>query len=479
MLSWSASLALLLLSTSGASAVPETPEPTGVPWTPCGRSASLRADVASGMYGSVPRELLNDNRGLLFFTADDGVHGRELWASSGPGGTGTFLVKDIRPGTETSVPSRLVQMGGWIYFAASDGESGSELWRSDGTEAGTVRVKDARVGPEGSFPEGLVVVNGVLYFTAEDGEHGRELWRSDGTEEGTYLAQELVSGPEGSEIGQLTAWGRSLAFVSFVEERATLWRTDAQGTLSPVYRGARGTTLSALTPLGNRLFFLRDSLSSASSLEVADVVTARTSSLRKFPGAAPHDLTVLNGLLFFGAGGQGGGLAGDASGDELWKSDGTPVGTVRVADIRPGEAGSNPREFALAAGQLLFSADDGVHGRELWRSDGSAEGTSLVMDVMAGAGGSEPSHLTSIQGRVFFSARQAGLGRQVWSSDGSGERTWSLEALAPDDGESEPGEFVRSGWDVFFTATDWRYGRELWSLPFRPEDRCVPPATNR
>jgi ELWxxDGT repeat protein len=72
-------------------------------------------------------------------------------------------------------------------------------------------------------------------------------------------------------------------------------------------------------------------------------------------------------------------------GNELWKTDGTPEGTVMVADIRPGAGDSLPQGFFALGRTLYFSADDGVHGRELWKSDGTPAGTRLVEDIRPGS----------------------------------------------------------------------------------------------
>ena len=63
----------------------------------------------------------------LYFTADDGIHGRELWTSDGTA-EGTMMVADLRPGREPSGIYDLMLAGPRLYFWADDGRTGSELW---------------------------------------------------------------------------------------------------------------------------------------------------------------------------------------------------------------------------------------------------------------------------------------------------------------------------------------------------------------
>ena len=54
---------------------------------------------------------------------------------------------------------------------------------------------------------------------------------------------------------------------------------------------------------------------------------------------------------------------------ELWKSDGTPEGTVLVTDIYSGSGSSNPRNLINMNGTLFFSASNRTFGTELWKNN--------------------------------------------------------------------------------------------------------------
>ncbi len=50
--------------------------------------------------------------------------------------TGTVLVRDILPGASDARPHYLTNVNGTLYFQANDGATGYELWKSDGTSTG-------------------------------------------------------------------------------------------------------------------------------------------------------------------------------------------------------------------------------------------------------------------------------------------------------------------------------------------------------
>lgn len=88
------------------------------------------------------------------------------------------------PGSGTR---NLTAVGNTLFFCANDGRSGTELWRSDGTTEGTQLVRDILTpsgpdfdGTSGFGPQKLTAIDDRLYFSAETftaaGFTGLEPW---------------------------------------------------------------------------------------------------------------------------------------------------------------------------------------------------------------------------------------------------------------------------------------------------------------
>jgi ELWxxDGT repeat protein len=317
--------------------------------------------------------------GVLFFVADDGLHGRQLWRSDGTA-AGTRMVKAIDPGIvppgRAPFPLYLTNVAGTLYFRACSSGRRCELWKSDGTAAGTRLVKDINPGAASSEPFQLANFGGALYFGADDGTHGDELWRSDGTAAGTKLVKDISVGGSGSFPLYLINSAGTLFFAA--EDPAhgrELWKSD--GT-------AGGTKLVKDIYPGNEF---------------------------GYPGLS--NITNVSGEVFFPA-------RDPKHGDELWKSDGSACGTKMVKDINPGSPSSGAGGWLTTVDDtLFFPANDGVHANELWKSDGTAGGTELVKDIYPGGEEleeSSPTDLTNVAGTLFFAAEDAAHGRELWKT---------------------------------------------------------------
>ena len=429
----------------------------------------LVKEIRTGAMDSNPHTLrvVGDQ---LFLSANDGPHGQEAWVSDGTT-EGTILPKDVYPSPNSGSPSSLVALGPTLLFAASNGGTfglnGTELWTSDGTEAGTAMVKDLAPGTESSMPSRLAAFGGRVYFNAKSTTSALELWRSDGTAAGTSVWNDAWPGGNSGDPDKLTVSGGFLYYTanngpSGVE----LWKTD--GITSGLVKDIRpwyGSAPHDLADLGGTLLFAANDGTTGDELWRSDGTAAGTTLVKEIvPGASgsgPTGLTDVNGTVFFSA-------AEAATGRELWRTDGTATGTVQVADINPGAGASSPANLTKVAGALFFAADDGGTGIELWKSDGTAAGTVLVADINPGAGASNPGNLRNVDGTLFFTANDGVNGLELWRSDGTAAGTVLVEDLAPGAASSSPLFLTDVNGTLLFQANNGVDGAELWSSDGTP-----------
>lgn len=386
------------------------------------RSATATAAADTGIIVPSATSIMTELAGSLYFVGRllRSTNGMELLRWDLATGTATEVV-EIRPGPVNARAYGFSTLGNTIVFAADDGTSGTELWSSDGTAAGTARLMDIQAGSASSFPNDFVMSSNALYFSAADGVSaggGRQLWRTDGTAAGTTLA---ATPPAAINPTDLEDVNGTLFFVASSGGQPMVHRTDG-------------------TPAGTR------------------VVGASAGY------SAPRSLVAVGPQLFF--------TAEDAAGGnrELWVTDGTDANTRRIADINPGVDGSFARfgEIPMVRmdRSLVFAADDGTTGTELWRSDGTAMGTARIADLNPGALGSFPSALAVIQGALYFAADDGTTGAEPWMLSSLSGTPVSIADIDPGDRGSSPGDFVTAGGRMMFRASGDAIGNEPWVSDF-------------
>ncbi|MFH7245724.1 MAG: ELWxxDGT repeat protein [Spirulina sp.] len=412
---------------------------------------------------------LTDSNGILYFTADDGTHGMELWKSDGTA-AGTVLVKDIYRGSGYSSPAYLTNVNGTLFFTADNGFHGIELWKSDGTEAGTVLVKDiysdSYFSPPSYFtppPAHLTNLNGTLFFRAYSTTNGTELWKSDGTEAGTVLVKDIVA-KGSSNPYVLTAVNDTLFFTADNGANGReLWKSDGTATgtalVKDLWDGPYGSNPKGLIDVNGTLFFStteRNGLWKSDGTEVGTVLVKHLAL--QTGSSSAKTLADINGTLFFTAN-EG------IHGSELWKSDGTATGTGLVKDVFSGSDAALPSSLTNVNGTLFFTAIDGIHGAELWKSDGTETGTVLVKDVLPGSGSADVANLTNVNGTLYFTADDGIHGVELWKSDGTEAGTVLVADVNPGSGSANPYELRLLGTNtLLFFADDGVNGVELYNL---------------
>jgi ELWxxDGT repeat protein len=192
-------------------------------------------------------------------------------------------------------------------------------------------------------------------------------------------------------------------------------------------RGMDGKTYNKDTGLGDNVLWVTDGTSTGTEV-LKDICPTSSNqggfNTYKVPG---------KDIIYFGDGcGKKGGNAAENTGAELWRTDGTPEGTVMVKDLYPGANshghafGSSPHNFiAFDDDTVLFSARTDV-GQELWKTDGTASGTVMVKDLAPGEKWGSPEFFVKVGDKVYFRATTYAGNRGtpvLWETDATAEGT--------------------------------------------------------
>ena len=400
--------------------------------------------------------------GKVVFQANDGVHGVEPWITDGTR-AGTRLLRDVCPGTCSSSSTPRITFGGRLYLNADDGVRGIELWSTDGTTAGTRLVRDLCRGACSGLPNFFRVVGGRLLFTAwgPTTASGVQVWRTNGTPAGTVRASAFGRGLSLLDVGTVSG---AIVFPAWDPEHGVeLWRSDGTraGTrlvadINRVDDG--GSHPGQFRVLGDsRVAFLANALAvngtQLHEIWRSDGTAVGTVPHRPLPtcaGAGGHVAALPNEDLIFVC------VQGNES--LLWRA--TVSGPVRLTPSAV-FVSSTP-DVAVSGGQIFFAASEPGTKTEPWVSDGTPEGTRLVADLDP-AGSSDPAMFTAFAGRVWFTAysvaNESG-GRELWVTDGTAAGTIHVTRV---NGGAEPEILGVHAGRLWFAAYDAEHDRELWS----------------
>jgi ELWxxDGT repeat protein len=160
------------------------------------------------------------------------------------------------------------------------------------------------------------------------------------------------------------------------------------------------------------------------------------------------------------------------SGDELWVSDGTPEGTRLIKDINPGDGGSRIDEMVAGDNYVYFQAQNGGsdNGFDIWRTDGTESGTIKIFDRPEYWTSIYPTSVATHGDSLIFAGdvQDKATGQietEIWISDGSTAGTKKLIDIGKQSYGSQPLNLHVNNNTLYFTAVDGSIpngGRQLF-----------------
>lgn len=364
-----------------------------------------------------------------------------------------------------------------LYFPGIDA-SGDELWVTDGTTSGTSLVADIAPGSDSSFPKDFATFNSKIYFTATTVANGREMYSYSGSGSPTRITDLNPNAGDGFSNPQYYVNNGLLYFDAFNGTVTSLYVMNASSVITKIFDFPANYSLHSYSELGNTVYFILTGSLYDFNIYKSNGTAPGTSLVHSFPAmysSSFAQMVPFNNKLFFAA-------AASLGDYELWSTDGAT--TALVKDIEPGTTGSNPLLFnsVILNGRLVFQATTTADGSELWVTDGTNAGTQQLININTASGqGSDPylmpvfnyefsslndynfgfTRSSNYNGYIFFTANDGVNGVELWKTNGIVGGTSMVKNINPSGDGVYSGPYLYSSSGLLFAGDDGS-GNDPW-----------------
>lgn len=314
----------------------------------------------------------------VFFTADDGIHGRELWVTDGTEG-GTHLLKDMVDLCYNVIDYvHMVDFKGNLIYFIRVNSGVDEYWlcQSDGTSAGTRLIE--RFNNIDTYYTAFATGNAVCFFV------DNSLWATDGNK--VQKIKDLRPDDPNKSIS-----ANGVKYFIATADSAKIWKTDGTANGTKPISKALPYNKSALGILGKHIHYVADR--TMFRLDTSNFNTEIVPFLNT-QSAPTNILLTVNNLLFFST------TDSNGSPNQLWVSDGTEGGTKPFFENK-----SVTRRTLYLNNYFNFKNkfygfvyESLPYKYYLLESDGTVEGTKLGDYVF----NSNPHSIVSTDSLLFF-----------------------------------------------------------------------------
>jgi ELWxxDGT repeat protein len=398
--------------------------------------------------------------GKVYYSGSDhtGNIGVEPWVSDGTD-AGTHLLTDINPDPNgSSYPTDFTPVNGkLVFFAKTHDNESFSLWSTDGTANGTIQIATPHANPNLTTENIFIPYQNKLYFFVQGDApataHISDLWMTDGTANGTQMLKADIGFGDNRYVWYGEANGRL-----YIHTGLHYWVTDGTEAGTDTF-SIYSNNDNYATVFQNKLYLhgtFNISGNSYSGLYQYDGVNMNLIMTSvSFPGG----MFVAGNKLFI------------VELDDLWVSDGTPIGTKKLT--LPGAYNRWYKPIVFDS-KLYFSISaGGTNIKYLCATDGTDQGTQII-DTTHSVGintslFNEWKQFFSFGGKLYYEAApiyytdnvRTADAFQLYSSDGTSGGTKPVGNITTRNTNMETAVI---GNELFLHADDGIHGTELWKI---------------